>query len=187
MRLSVTAREAVRFRPAVPADVDGIVAVVNAAYRTPTAGKAWTSEATLIAGARIDAEAVKALCNAADSVLIVGDYAGALVACIHLARERQDAHLGLFAVAPTWQGQGLGRRLLAHAEAMARDRGARRAAMRVLTQRADLIAFYLRCGYRRSGELGAYPVDAGVGTPRVPGLTVETLTKELTATRVCGD
>ena len=175
--------EAITFRGAEPADVVGIVALVNEAYRAPTADNAWTSEATLIAGARIDTSAVQHLLAEADSVLIVGEHAGAVVACIHVSRDEQEAHIGLFAVARAWQGRGLGRRLLAHAEAVAQDMGARRAAMRVVTQRADLIAFYERCGYRRTGEVGAYPVGEGVGTPRVPGLTVEALTKALTPVR----
>lgn len=164
-------------RGAAPADVASIVALVNEAYRTQTADNAWTSEATLIAGARTDETAVQRLLAEANALLIVGERAGAVVACIHVARERQDAHIGLFAVARGWQGRGFGRRLLAHAESAAQDMGARRAAMRVVTQRVDLIAFDEQCGYRRTGEVGAYPVGENVGTPRVPGLTVETLAK----------
>lgn len=183
MPLNAVGIEAVLFRHAESADAASIVALVNEAYRAPTGANAWTSEATLIAGARIDITALQNLLAETNSVLIVGEHTGAIVACIHIARDEPDAHIGLFAVARSWQGRGLGRRLLAHAEATAQDMGARRAAMRVVTQRPDLIAFYERCGYRRIAEVGAYPVGEGVGTPRVPGLTVETLTKALAPNR----
>lgn len=182
MPLTAACHEAVAFRRAEPVDIVAISALVNDAYRMPAGDGAWTSEAALIAGARIDPNAVQRLLEGADSVLIVGEYAGAVVACIHVAREHMDAQIGLFAVARAWQGRGLGRRLLADAEVVARGLGAHRAAMWVVTQRVDLIAFYERCGYRRTGDIGAYPGE-GVGTPRIPGLTIEALAKRLVADR----
>ena len=56
------------------------------------------------------------------------------------------------AVAPDRQGRGLGRRLLAHAEAQARERGL--TAMGLLTNRryVENIAMYQRHGYRETAR-----------------------------------
>ena len=77
------------------------------------------------------------------------------------------------------QAGGLGKRMLASAERYAADElGARVFRMSVLVSRTELIAFYLRRGYLRSGRLEGFPDDAGAGVPRVPGLQLETLVKE---------
>jgi hypothetical protein len=49
--------------------------------------------------------------------------------------------------------------------------------MSVLSSRPELLAFYERRGYARTGEQAAYPVGAGVGTPRSEALHVLSLEK----------
>lgn len=48
--------------------------------------------------------------------------------------------------------------------------------MMVISQRPELLAFYERRGYRRTGEVLPYPTHAQVGMPKVH-LTVERLVK----------
>jgi hypothetical protein len=50
--------------------------------------------------------------------------------------------------------------------------------MVVLSARHELIEFYLRRGYSRTGEVSAYPVDADVGIPKIADLMIETLAKK---------
>ena len=64
------------------------------------------------------------------------------------------ALLRSLAVAPAWQGRGLGAALLAHAERMARQRGI--AALYLLTTTAE--AFFTRRGYVRLAREAAPPV-----------------------------
>ncbi|MDB5991854.1 MAG: family N-acetyltransferase [Herbaspirillum sp.] len=52
--------------------------------------------------------------------------------------------------------------------------------MSVLSSRTELIAYYERRGYARTGEVKAYPISAGVGLPLVEGLQVEALVKRST-------
>lgn len=56
-----------------------------------------------------------------------------------------------FAVAPEWQGQGLGSRLLRRAEAWAKERGFVEIAVDTAEPAEHLISYYVRCGYRRVG------------------------------------
>jgi len=79
------------------------------------------------------------------------------------------------------QGQGLGRRFMAEAERFVRmEWGVPRMQMQVITLRHELIAYYQRRGYQRSGELGPFPAsDPKFGLPKVAGLMFERLEKSL--------
>jgi ribosomal protein S18 acetylase RimI-like enzyme len=86
----------------------------------------------------------------------------------------------MLATEPAEQAGGLGKRMLACAERYAADAlGARTFRMSVLVSRSELVAFYVRRGYMRSGRLEGFPDNAGAGVPRVPGLLLETLFKEV--------
>jgi hypothetical protein len=68
--------------------------------------------------------------------------------------------------------------MLQHAEDFAAARfKATDIRMAVLAARPELIAFYERRGYARTGQVADYPVAAGVGQPRVEGLKVAILGK----------
>ena len=66
------------------------------------------------------------------------------------------------AVSPTFQGRGLGSKLLAHAEKMAASLGRKRIRLYTNKRFAENIALYLRLGYRIDGE-----EDVGGGSVRV--------------------
>jgi ribosomal protein S18 acetylase RimI-like enzyme len=87
----------------------------------------------------------------------------------------------MFAVSPALQGGGIGKTILAEAERQVRDRwGASRMEMTVLTQRADLIGWYERRGYARTGATEPFPYgDERFGLPRRPDLLFEVLAKAL--------
>jgi ribosomal protein S18 acetylase RimI-like enzyme len=90
----------------------------------------------------------------------------------------------MFAVRPGSQGQGWGGQILAEAERLARDEwSASTMAMSVLAQRADLIAWYERRGYRRTGETTPFPYgNARFGVPKRPDLGFAILAKPLPGT-----
>lgn len=70
------------------------------------------------------------------------------------------AYLGMLCVQPAWQGEGLGRALIADAENMATEQfGARIMEMTVIDARAELVAWYERRGYGRSGETRPFPCE----------------------------
>jgi ribosomal protein S18 acetylase RimI-like enzyme len=152
---------ALTFRFAEPSDVAGVVALVESAYRGEASRAGWTTEADLLDGQRTDAEAVLAIVRGEIGVLLVAEDEGRLVGCCRLDQRVGDvAYFGMFSVRPGEQGRGLGRRVLAHAEHVAReDWGARTMVMTVLVQRAELIAWYERRGYTQTGEREAFPYD----------------------------
>lgn len=168
-------------RTARPADVAALVDLVESAYRGERSRAGWTTEADLLAGQRTDPDMVaEAVSSPAGTVLVVED-GTEIVACCHLERRDDHVYFGMFAVDPGRQGGGLGRDLLAEAERYARDEwhtGEMR--MTVITQREDLIAWYERRGYVRTGELSPFPYgDERFGVPLRPDLAFETLSKKL--------
>lgn len=168
-------------RTARPADVAALVDLVESAYRGERSRAGWTTEADLLAGQRTDPDMVaEAVSSPAGTVLVFED-GTEIVACCQLERRDDHAYFGMFAVAPGRQGGGVGRDLLAEAERYARDEwhtGEMR--MTVITQREDLIAWYERRGYVRTGELSPFPYgDERFGLPLRPDLAFETLRKKL--------
>lgn len=85
----------------------------------------------------------------------------------------------MLVVEPTLQTAGLGKAICERAEREVRARWASRTmVLSVLTVRAELIAFYERRGYRRTGRTHAFP-EGALSTPRVAALTFEDLEKPL--------
>ena len=172
-------------RPATAADVDALHALVNSAYRGDSSKAGWTSEADLLDGQRTDPEGLRETIAAPGSVILVHEEAGDLIACVNLERTDDASgtacYLGMLTVKPTRQASGLGRQLLAASEAFARDEWkARLVHMTVIVQRAELIAWYERRGYTRTGLLERFPYgDARFGLPRRDDLQFEVLEKVL--------
>jgi ribosomal-protein-alanine N-acetyltransferase len=73
------------------------------------------------------------------------------------------ARLYSIAVDPARRGQGLGRRLLADAEAQARAAGCRGLRLEVRQDNAAAVALYEAAGYQRLAALPAYYQDGGAG------------------------
>jgi ribosomal protein S18 acetylase RimI-like enzyme len=172
------------FRRADGADVPAIVALVESAYRGEVSRTGWTTEADLLDGQRTDAEAVADILRSQGSTVLLAEAGGDLRACCQLEqRPPAVAYFGMFSVQPTGQGQGVGRQLLAEAERIARDEwGATTMIMTVLAQRVELIEWYERRGYRRTGEQRPFPYgDERYGIPRRPDLVFDVLAKPLGA------
>ncbi|MFD6026617.1 GNAT family N-acetyltransferase [Streptomyces griseoluteus] len=169
------------FRDATDADVDDLVALVESAYRGDASRAGWTTEADILDGQRTDPEGVRQVIKTPDSRLLVVEREGRLVACCQLEHRGTHAYFGMFAVSPTLQGAGLGKAVMAEAERVARaDWGATEMHMTVISVRDDLIGWYERRGYRRTGETIPFPYgDERFGIPRRPDLRFELLVKSL--------
>jgi GNAT superfamily N-acetyltransferase len=179
------------FRDATSADVGALVELIESAYRGDASRGGWTTEADLLHGQRTDAAAVAAVIADEAARIMVVERAGELIACCQL-EERGGAggtdnaggpvagYFGMFAVRPAEQGGGVGRQVLAEAERIARGWGASELHMTVIVQRPELIAYYERRGYRRTGQLSPFPYeDERFGLPQRDDLAFELLVKEL--------
>ncbi|MCX4961148.1 GNAT family N-acetyltransferase [Streptomyces virginiae] len=173
--------EALSFRSAVEADIPELVVLVESAYRGDASRAGWTTEADYLDGQRTDPDGVRAVIAAPDGVLLVVERAGELVACCQLEHRDDHVYFGMFAVRPGLQGAGLGKEILAEAERRARETwGAKEMRMTVVHVREDLIAYYVRRGYRRTGELSPFPYgDERFGVPLRDDLAFELLVKSL--------
>ncbi|WP_081068671.1 GNAT family N-acetyltransferase [Burkholderia cepacia] len=173
-------KDTARYRTANLHDVDALVQLINSAYRPTAAAAGWTHEAALVDGPRIVSSQLVDTLHAPNSVLLVADVDEQIAGCIEVRKDGNVAYIGTLAVSPSVQDRGLGKALLNEAEQFACRRWQiGKAVMVVLSARSELIDFYLRRGYTRTGERTSYPIDAGVGTPRDHTLTIETLTKDI--------
>lgn len=172
---------ALGFRRATIADIDAIVPLVHSSYRGDASRAGWTTEADFLDGQRTDRAEVHAAIERAHSCVLLAERTGALVACAQVSIEDGAGYFGMFSVDPQRQGGGLGTKVLAEAERIVREEW-RLSAMRmtVIDVRDELIAFYERRGYRRTGIKKPFPAtDPRFGIPRRDDLRFEVLEKFL--------
>ena len=170
-----------RFRDAGIGDVDAVVALVESAYRGDASRQGWTTEADLLDGRRTGADDVLASLAKSRSRILLAERDGALLACAHVAEEDGAGYFGMFSVQPESQGVGIGKAVLHKAEHIVRDDWQLPAMrMTVIDVRDELIAFYERRGYRRTGITKPFPYgDARFGLPKREDLRFEVLEKSL--------
>lgn len=120
-----------------PADVEALTALINAAFIV---------EHVVFDGDRVDAAGVRGYMQ--KGTFLVGTEAGAVIACVYVELREDHGYLGLLSVDPARQGCGLGGKMVAAAEDLARRAGARVMDLRVISARSELLPFYERLGYQ---------------------------------------
>jgi len=172
---------AVEFRLATRADIAAIEKLVTSAYRGEASRAGWTTEADLLDGQRIDPEGVKEVIDKPGSLVLLAGRGVLVLACCHIEKQGEACYFGMFAVDPTQQGVGLGKLVMAEAERVARDDfGCARMEMTVISLRDELIAWYERRGYSRTGKYKPFPYgDERFGIPKRGDLKFELLVKPL--------
>ena len=173
--------QTIQFRAADSRDIPVLVDLVTSAYRGDDSRVGWTTEADLLDGMRIDGERIQADLDRARSRIVIAERDGDMLACAHVMDEDGAGYFGMFAVRPNLQGAGLGKLMLAEAERIAREDWSLPAMrMTVIDVRDELIAFYERRGYRRTGIRKPFPYgDARYGLPKRDDLRFEILEKPL--------
>lgn len=171
-------------------DAPALVALVNSAYRGDSSRAGWTTEADLLGGQRTDEQALVEFIDRGDTVgdraMLMYEHDNRPIACVQLEKRADSAYLGMLTISPTLQTAGLGKQLLAAAEAHAsRAWRSTRMTMTVIAQRPELIAWYERRGYVQTGETAAFPYgDPRFGDPKRADLWFIVLAKPLASTPV---
>jgi ribosomal protein S18 acetylase RimI-like enzyme len=169
-------------RNAVAADLPGIAALVNAAYRGISASPGWTAETEILAGARVTEIDLQAEVEADPRVrFFVAEDDGRLVGCVSVKPLTGTTwYFGMLGVHPEAQSRQVGRAILAEAERIAVAEGADRMRMTVISIRKSLIDWYSRRGYVATGEILPFPYDdPSVGRPLCADLALSVFEKQL--------
>jgi ribosomal protein S18 acetylase RimI-like enzyme len=169
------------FRAATHADVSVVVALVQSAYRGDSGRQGWTTESDLLDGQRIDPAGVADVIGKPGSCVLLAERDGALIACAHIEKQGDACYFGMFAVNPGLQGGGAGKQMMNEAERIAREEyKCTKMEMTVISVRDDMIAWYERRGYRRTGVFKPFPYgDERFGIPKRDDLRFELLVKTL--------
>ncbi len=166
------------FRQAAIADAEPLAALINSAYRGESSRQGWTTEADLLDGLRTDADDLRKLIAANNTLLLVCEVDRQLLGSVNLQKSEDAVRIGMLAVTPCLQGQGLGKRLLQFAESTAqRLWNAPRLEMAVIAQRRELLAFYQRQGYRQTNAVEPFPENPALWQPKIQGLQLLILEK----------
>ncbi|MDO7851232.1 GNAT family N-acetyltransferase [Hymenobacter convexus] len=164
---------------ATSADVSRLTRLVNRAYRGDASRQGWTTEAHLLDGQRIDEESLREMLAVPGAALLMclGE-SGELLGSFYAHASGQRVYLGMLAVDPVRQTNGVGKFLIKAAEDYGRQHGCTTSKMTVISVRPELIAYYERQGYRQTGATEPFPTDPRFGIPRQP-LTLLVLEKAL--------
>ena len=151
---------------------------MNTAYRGESSRAGWTTEADLLDGLRITTPEVATLIKREDAFVLVGVLRDQVVASIACERLENIAKFGLIAVKPVLQNKGYGREMLQAAEAITlREWRVAGFFLSVITLRTELIEFYERLGFERSGQFEDFPDNPALWQPKVQSLALEYLVK----------
>ncbi|MFA6087929.1 GNAT family N-acetyltransferase [Mucilaginibacter sp.] len=135
-------------------DVPELTALINASYRGESSKKGWTTEAHLIDGQRIDNEGLAEQMEDPNAVILKSmDDAGKITGCVYLQMRGDKLYLGMLTVSPLLQANGLGRLLLQAAEDYARSIDYHTITMTVISTRTELLSWYERRGYQKTGDV----------------------------------
>jgi ribosomal protein S18 acetylase RimI-like enzyme len=164
----------IRFRSAELEDADKIVELVNSAYRGDSSRVGWTTEADFLDGQRTDSEKISELIASLGVSIELAIENQQVIGCVQLRKEPEGVlYFGMLTVKPDIQSQGIGKLLLERIESIAKRGKCKKIRIHVIHLRNELIAFYERRGFKKTGKSEAFPQnDPRFGIPKVSGLTL---------------
>ena len=140
-------------------DIPALNILVDSAYRGESSKKGWTTEEHLLGGIRTDeANLMQTFENEQITILKFTEN-DKIIGTVSLEKQGEKLYLGMLTVSPDLQGGGVGKQLLKAAEVFAQEENIPIIVMTVISVRAELIAWYERHGYVRTGETKPFPMD----------------------------
>ena len=151
-------------------DIPQLEKLLNSAYRGEDSKKGWTTEADLLEGnIRTDPDTLyKIMHEPGASLLKYTNEKSEVGGCVFLQKHAHRLYLGMLSVLPWLQAKGIGKLLMTAAETYAKDNNCSVIFMKVISVRNELISWYERKGYRKTGETEPFPHDGKFGTPTQP-------------------
>ncbi len=143
-----------RTREAKAADRPRLIPLINSAFAVET----------FFDGTRTDDARLAAMMNKG-TILVAEDGNGELVASVYAEVRGTRGYLGMLAVDPAHQGQGLGRLMTEAGEECFRRLGCEAVDITVLNLRTELPPLYRKLGYIETGTEEFHP-----STPLKPGV-----------------
>ena len=149
-------------------DIPAIVALFDSAYRGEGSKAGWTSEADLFSGnKRTDEVRIRESMNIPNAVFLKYlNERNIITGCVFLQKKKNKLYLGMLSVSPTVQAKGIGKQLLNAAEEYASNQKCSAIFMTVISIRQELIAWYERHGYIRTGKTLPFPAEESSSKPR---------------------
>ena len=135
-----SSRTSVRFRLATESDRPGLIRLVNSAFAIEE----------FLDGTRTDDERLAATMQKGD-ILVAEDAGGQLLGSVLTEVRGNRGYLGMLAVDPARQGQGLASLIVRAAEEHLRAQGCVAVDISVLSLRPELLPLYRRSGFVETG------------------------------------
>jgi ribosomal protein S18 acetylase RimI-like enzyme len=150
-------------------DIPSLLKLINSAYRGESARKGWTHESDLVDGnIRTDANSLREMIENSNAVILKYSSGDEITGSVYLEKQDYKLYLGMLAVSPDIQAQGIGKALMSAAEEHAKKMNCSMIYMTVITVRKKLIDWYERKGYYKTGQTKPFPDDGRFGMPLQP-------------------
>lgn len=147
-------------------DIPELVSLINSAYRGESSKKGWTTEAWLLEGdLRTDIPTLSNIIRQPGTVILKYTEAAGIKGSVYLDVQPRGLYLGMLTVDPRNQATGIGKKLMKAAEIYGKEKGCSCIFMNVISVREELVAWYERQGYYKTGEKKPLPADTKFGKP----------------------
>lgn len=157
----------INIRTANIQDAEHISLLVNSAYRGDSSKIGWTTEADLLGGQRTDLEKIFEMINDPSAKIELAIENEKILGCVYILNEESGLYFGMLTVNPYLQNKGIGKLLLSHLEIVAHEAGHKSIRMTVISERKELIEYYERRGFKRTGKTEPFPEnDPRYGLPK---------------------
>lgn len=155
------------------ADVPALNNLINSAYRGESSKRGWTTEAHLLDGIRCDEAMLSSLLQQPGTMFLKYADNNQLLGCVRLDKQESRLYLGMLAVSPELQGGGIGKKLLKASEQEALRQQCNAVHMTVISVRPELVAWYERHGYVRTGEIIPFTAEVSISKEPLEMLVLE--------------